>query len=318
MWGIVKNKKTKRSRQNTAQYLLGFLLFVLFVVPAKAVQPVAQPVTGKAVAVGDFSVVPLWDGAHSFALGLLKGADEATMLAMAGTQQVPGSFNVFLIERGKERFLVDTGNGTLRPERTGQLPLCLQKARIAPEGISKIFITHLHGDHLGGLVKDGKPAFPKAHVYVARAEYDYWMNEEAMRQAPENRRGLFPLVRGVLRVLEHDNLLVFFTPGEVVSPDITSVALFGHTPGHTGFMLASRGEKLFFVGDLLHAGAVQFPRPDITVQFDVDQAAARETRLRTFKQVAAETTPIAATHLPFPGIGLVRPEGGGYTFEAFK
>ena len=303
---------------STLQYLLALMSLVLFAGPAEAVKPAPQPTAGKAVQLGNFSVVPLLDGSHNFPLNLFKGADEATMLKVAGTQTVSGSFNVFLIKRDKERFLVDTGNGTLRPDRVGQLPLGLKKAKTAPEDIGKIFITHLHGDHFGGLVKDGKPAFPRAQVYVAKPEYDYWMNEEAMRQAPENRRGMFALVRDAMRVLEQNKLLIFFAPGEALAPDITSVALFGHTPGHTGFMIASKGKKLFFVGDLLHAGALQFARPDITVDFDVDQPKAKETRLRAFKQLAEEATPIAAAHLPFPGIGIVRAEGDGYKLEALK
>jgi len=214
--------------------------------------------------------------------------------------------------------LVDTGNGTLRPGRNGQLPQCLKEAKTAPAGISKILITHLHGDHAGGLIKDGKPAFPKAKVYVAKSEYDYWTNDASMGRAPEHRRWLFPLIQNVLRVLEQNNLVVFFTPGDVVSPDITSVDLAGHTPGHSGFMLASRGKKLFFVGDLLHGAALQMPRPDITFDADVDQPKAKEMRLRTFKQLAEAKTPIAGTHLPFPGIGLVQPEGDGYKLNAWK
>ena len=303
---------------SSLKYLWSLMLIVLFAVPAEAVTPAPQPAVGKAVSVGVFSVVPLLDGAHSFSLKLFKGADEAAMLKTAGAQPVAGSFNVFLIKRDKERFLVDTGNGTLRPERSGQLLPCLTAAGTAPEDISKIFITHLHGDHIGGLVKDGATVFPRAKVYVAKPEYAYWTNEEALRQAPEGRRGLFTLVRDVLGVLEQNKQLVFFTPGELVAPDIASVALFGHTPGHSGFMLASEGKKLFFIGDLLHAGALQLPRPDITVDFDVDQPTAKETRLRAFKQITEDKIPIAAAHLPFPGIGLILPEGDGYKLEELK
>jgi glyoxylase-like metal-dependent hydrolase (beta-lactamase superfamily II) len=275
----------------------------------------AQPTAGKAVPVGDFSVIPLFDGPRSFALTLFYGADKATMLKTAGTQSVLSAFNVFLIKCGTERLLVDTGNGTLTPARTGQLPLCLKDAKTTPAGMSKILITHLHGDHAGGLVKDGKPAFPKAKVYIAKTEYDYWTNDASMRQAPEHRRGLFPLIQNVLRVLEQNKLVVFFTPGDVVSPDITSVDLAGHTPGHAGFMLTSQGEQLFFVGDLLHGAALQMPRPDITFDADVDQSKAKAMRLRMFKQLAETKTPIAGAHLPFPGIGLIQSAGDGYTLK---
>jgi len=272
----------------------------------------ATPTVGKTVPVGDFSVVPLFDGPRSFALTLFHGADEATMLKVAGRQLVPSAFNAFLIKCGKERLLVDTGNGALNPPRTGQLPLCLQDAKTTPEDIRKILITHLHSDHAGGLVKNGKPAFPKAKVYVPEAEYTYWTNEESMPQSPEYVRGQFPLIPHVLRILEQKNLLNCFTPGDAVSPDITSVDLSGHTPGHTGFMLASKGKKLIFVGDLLHGAALQMPRPDITFDADTDPSQAKETRLRTLKQLAKNKTPIAGAHLPFPGIGFVQHDGAGY------
>ena len=289
-----------------------------FVKDALASTPAPQPTVGKAVPVGDFVVVPLFDGPHSYVLKLFYGADEETMLKIAGTQPVPAAYNVFLIKRGTERLLVDTGNGTLRPDRTGQLPLCLQQAQIAPPEISKILITHLHADHAGGLVKDDKPAFPMAKVYVAQAEYDYWTNDASVRQAPEHRRWLFPRIQNVLRVLEQNKLLVFITPGDVVSPDITSVDLAGHTPGHSGFMLTSKGKTLFFIGDLLHGAALQMPRPDITFDADVDQPKAKEIRLRMFKQLAESQTLIAGTHLPFPGIGLVLSEGDGYKLKEWK
>jgi glyoxylase-like metal-dependent hydrolase (beta-lactamase superfamily II) len=295
------------------------MFVVLFAAPALAQSPGREPAVGETVAVGKFSVVPLLDGSHNFPLSVFHGADEATMLQVAGAQSVSGSFNVFLIKRGlKIRYLVDTGNGVLRAERNGRLLPCLNQAGTAPADISNIFLTHLHSDHIGGLVRDGKPVFPKAKVHVAKAEYDYWMNDESMRQAPVGRQGLFPVVQYVLRVLEQHKLLVSFTPGKAVAPGVTSVDLPGHTPGHVGFLLTDKGNKLLFVGDIVHGAALQFPRPDITFEFDVDQARARETRLRVFKQLAAEQTPIAAAHLPFPGVGFVEPDGGGYRLEPLK
>ncbi len=301
------------------RFFLSLGLLALWTVPCLAAESAAlEPSAGKPIKVGEFSVIPLRDGAHRFPLSLFTGATAEEMLKIAGSDPVPGSFNVFAITQGKERFLVDTGNGTLRADRTPLLPRALEEAGIAPAGVSKIFITHLHGDHAGGLVRDGKPAFPNAVVYVAKPEFKYWMSEEAMQKAPEDRRALFTSMQTVLGVLKKNFKLAVFTPGEEVSPGITSRELYGHTPGHCGFMLASQGKKLLFVGDLLHGGALQMPRPDITVSFDSDREKARATRLTVLKEAADQQLPIACAHLPFPGVGLVRAQGAGYVFEPIK
>lgn len=279
-----------------------------------------QPTAGTALPVGDFTVTPLFDGPTNFPLSLFRGADEATMLKVAGVQPIPGAFNVFLIRHGQERFLVDTGTGALLPGRTGQLPLCLADAQTLPADIGKIFITHLHADHAGGLVKDGKPAFPNATVYMSQTEYGYWTSDEAMRRAPQRVRDLSPQIREILDIVEQNRPIIRFTSGDRVFPNLTSVALPGHTPGHTGYVLESRGKRLFFAADLLHGAALQFPRPDITIDFDVDQPMAGKTRLRTFRQLVEEKTPlpIACVHVPFPGVGLLQRAGNGYRLTAWN
>jgi len=299
---------------------------------------VGNPVQLGVSKVGATSVYPLLDGPHSFPLSLFKGADEATMLQTAGTQPVPGSFNVFLIERGKERYLIDTGIGTMFPGMTGRLLEALEQAKCPVQDVGIIFITHLHLDHIGGLVADGKPVFPGAYVYIAEAEHAWWMSDAAMSKAPESCK----TVREILAVLnanpmiDKDQRVILFKPDTALTKgsaadatgalssrratDIKSVDLAGHTPGHSGFLLAPKGRsgpQMFFVGDLLHGAALQFPRPDITIDFDHDHDKAKKIRLETLNEVA-KNYPIAGAHLPFPGMGIVQPEGNGYKLAALN
>jgi glyoxylase-like metal-dependent hydrolase (beta-lactamase superfamily II) len=211
-------------------------------------------------------------------------------------------------------FLIDSGAGGWGG-MGGELPAALAGAGIAPEDVRHILVTHMHGDHVGGLVRDGRPAFERAEVLVAKAEYDYWMSEAALRDADEARRVLTMRIRECAEVYRKAGKLSFFTLGEKLSAGVQSVDLSGHTPGHSGFLLESAGKKLLFIGDLIHGAALQMPRPDITVTYDVDQPAAGAARLRVLPGLARDRTPIAGAHLPFPGIGTVRVAGDGYALD---
>ena len=167
-----------------------------------------------------------------------------------------------------------------------------------------MLLTHAHGDHTGGLLVDDGPAFPNAKVIVSLLEYE-WSEQirEILEKYGDNFETMTP---GAIE-----------SGGQELTPGIYAVEAYGHTPGHTMYMLNSGGQKLLIWGDLAHAMAIQMPRPAVTVTFDVDTAAAAATREKVLKFVSENEIAVAGMHIPYPGIGdiAVDPENpGGYKF----
>jgi glyoxylase-like metal-dependent hydrolase (beta-lactamase superfamily II) len=264
------------------------------------------------VKVGAFEVSLLSEGQSDGSGANLIGADEATMKKYAPGGTYPTAVNAFLL-RAPDRFvLVDAGFGR-------ELFTNLKKLGADPEQIDAVLLTHMHGDHIGGLLVDDKTAFPKAKVYLARQERDYWASEEIMNTFPEDRRGGFQNAQKVLA--SYGDAVQTFEPGELgatselLLPGIGAVAAFGHTPGHTLYMVESEGAKLLIWGDLTHAMAVQMPEPGVAMTYDVDPQMAVVSRLAVLKYVADEKIPVAGMHVPYPGIGTVAAASAeGYTF----
>jgi glyoxylase-like metal-dependent hydrolase (beta-lactamase superfamily II) len=169
----------------------------------------------------------------------------------------------------------------------------------------------MHGDHTGGLAKNGQALFPNARVCLAEQERDYWTRTHVNQGA-------------VAALAPYGSKVSVFRPGEPgtqaaeLLPGITAVAAFGHTPGHTLFLFESAGQKLLIWGDLMHVEKIQFPRPEISVTYDVDPAAAAVSRKKILEYAAANNIPVAGMHLVYPAIGIVRAEGGGYRFVVDK
>jgi glyoxylase-like metal-dependent hydrolase (beta-lactamase superfamily II) len=206
--------------------------------------------------------------------------------------------NTFLIRAPGRTILVDTGFGTTLFES-------MKTLGVSPGEIDAVLLTHMHGDHIGGLQRDGKPLFPNAKVYLARQERDYWTRTNINRSA-------------VSALAAYGSNVETFLPGELGSaiqellPGITAIAAFGHTPGHTAFQLESEGKRLLIWGDLMHAEGIQFPLPDVSVSYDTDPAAAATIRKKILAYAASNSIPIAGMHLLYPAIGSVRAQDGGY------
>jgi glyoxylase-like metal-dependent hydrolase (beta-lactamase superfamily II) len=268
---------------------------------------------------GDFEVTALNDG--TFPMDLVKLLTHVTPKQLDEdlsrsflTNPVEASVNGFLINTGTKLVLIDTGAGTFFGPTVGKLVDSLEASGYRPEQVDEIYVTHLHPDHVGGLLKDGKMAFPNAVVRASQQEADYWLSKAKMAAAPAAAKDGFVNAQKALELYVAAGRFKPFNGDVQLVPGIRSVAAPGHTPGHTLYVVESGGEKLLLWGDLMHAAAAQFPDPSVSIFFDTDQAAATEQRKKVFADAAEHRYWVAGAHLPFPGIGHLRANGSGYTF----
>jgi glyoxylase-like metal-dependent hydrolase (beta-lactamase superfamily II) len=222
------------------------------------------------------------------------------------------SVNVYLIDTGERQILVDAGAGGVFGPCCGRLPEVLAVAGYSPADIDAVLLTHVHGDHSGGLSRDGRAVFPNAEIHVAKAELDYWMSDASRASAKPNHQPWFALGRADLAPYVSAGRVRTFGPDVEILPGVRALAAPGHTAGHTVFEIESQGSRMLVIGDLIHFAEVQLPDPSITIDYDDDEAEATETRLRLLNDLADSHELVAAPHVSFPGLGRVSREGAGF------
>ena len=269
---------------------------------------------------GQFQVTALSDGTVTIPLDkLLTEIKPATLAASLQASHLAPmaetSINAFLINTGTQLVLVDTGAGDLfglpMGAQAGRLQRSLRNAGYAPGQIDAVLLTHIHADHSGGLSHDGQRLFPNAQVFVDQHDADFWLNRANQAGAAEGQRHGFDEAQAMLAPYVAAGKLTPFKGGAEIVPGIRAVPAYGHTPGHSYYAVESGGQKLLLLGDMLHAGAVQFPHPGTTIRFDVDPAAAKAQRAGELADAAKNGYWVGAAHLSFPGIGHVVKEGSG-------
>jgi glyoxylase-like metal-dependent hydrolase (beta-lactamase superfamily II) len=260
------------------------------------------------LALGEFEVTALNDGYIDVpAEKVLQQPADKTLKALSRaflSSPVETSVNAFLVNTGARLVLFDTGTGGSFGPTAGRLLANLQAAGYRPEQVDDIFITHMHGDHMGGLARDGARTFPNATVHVDKREADHYLGQAAPDKAAI---ALFK------PYADAGKLKTFDTSAEIV-PGVKSLETPGHTPGHSSYVVESQGQRMIVLGDLIHVAAVQLDDPSVTVQFDADPKAAAAQRRKVFEQAAKEGDLVAAEHLQFPGIGHLQSNGRAWRY----
>jgi len=262
--------------------------------------------------VGHFIVTALYDGAVDIDPTLLGGASRQTIQSwlthafqpVSSPLQTP--VNAFLVHTEKNTILVDTGTAKLFGPRLGFILDNLRAAGYRAADIDTILLTHLHPDHAGGLLTaDGDMAFPNAQVFVPKADADYWLSETIEQHARPDQRALFKMSRDAVAPYRSAGKLTVFGVGQPLRDGVTAIPASGHTPGHMAYLFASSDSALLVWGDIIHNASVQFPHPEVSIEFDSDQKQAIQTRRTLLSYASTRSVWVASAHIPFPGIGRV-------------
>lgn len=267
----------------------------------------ANSTIARSFQLGDFTVTTLLDGSlpRDGAQEIFGGgaSDEEFAKVSAENFISPDLAQFFftptLVNTGSELILFDTGLGQ------GGIQAALTDAGVTPDQINVVVLTHMHPDHIGGMTTSDATTFPNARYVTAAPEYDFWSAQDA-----GNRVG--DLVAAKVTPLAEK--MSFIEDGGDVASGVTAMATFGHTPGHMVYHLESNGQRLILTADLANHYVWSFAHPEWEVRFDMDKAAATDSRRKILGLLAADKVPMIGYHMPFPGAGYVETRGDGFRF----
>jgi len=250
--------------------------------------------------VGQFEVYMLVESERNGSTSIIPGADAAMIKRYIPETGFKQSTNAFLIKAPGQNILVDTAFGGAIFDKIKTLGLGLDQ-------IDAVLITHMHGDHIGGLQKDGKALLPNAKIYLSEKEHTFFTKTQVNQGA-------------VAALAPYGSRVITFEPDapgaatREILPGISAITNYGHTPGHTAYLVENGGAKLIIAGDFLHVALVQIPNPDISATYDTDQKAAAASRRQILDYAARNKIPIGGMHMVYPAVGTVESDGTGFRF----
>ncbi|CDZ32922.1 Methyl parathion hydrolase [Neorhizobium galegae bv. officinalis] len=309
------------SRRSILKTALSGLIAAPFVAPsiafAKAPYAVDQAPGFYRLKIGSVEVTALSDGTVALPLAKLytNTSEQHAQSALNDAflpELVPTSVNAFLVNTGERLVLIDAGTGAYLGPSLGKLVSNIEASGYKMDDIDDVVLTHIHTDHSGGLMSNGKRTFPNATLRVNEREARFWLSAANAKAATGIVKQHFSEADQCVTPYVEAGKFATFADNAAPVPGLGSILYAGHTPGHSAITLESEGQKIIFWGDITHGDILQFDEPGVAIEFDIDQKAAVAARDIAFKRAVEGKYLVAGAHIAFPGIGHVRKDSTNY------
>lgn len=271
-------------------------------------------------AIGDIDVTAIYDGIweKSHDDGFIRNAtvDDARAALEEGghsTDFIPIEFTQTVIRSGDEVILIDAGTGGQLSPKAGAMMDNMKAAGIDPASVNKILVSHFHPDHVFGLMEKETNAqiFPNVEIIVPETEYAFWSDPATLEKMPDSAK---PLVQRLQATLAKWDNVTRVDGEREVAPGISMLPAYGHTPGHTAYLVGSGSDELIVMGDISNIPALFVANPGWHAVFDMNPELAEQNRRAMFDRAVADGATVAGYHFGLPNAGKIEKDGDGYAF----
>jgi glyoxylase-like metal-dependent hydrolase (beta-lactamase superfamily II) len=267
---------------------------------------------------GDYQLTALYDGTWYVPIDdkFVRNAgatavNDALAAAFLPPNVLPVPFTALLVNTGRKLVLIDTGSAGQITDSAGFMNDNLAAASVKPGDIDTIVISHFHPDHINGIkTKDGDKVFANAEILVPEPEWAYWMDDSHMSGVTGPVHKYFLNARRIFKDIAGE--VTRFKPGAEVAPGIESIPAYGHTLGHTAFVIHSGGQSQLVISDAAREPFLFVRHPEWQPSYDMDGPMAVKTRLAMLDRASTDRTPVSGYHFPFPACGHVAKAANGY------